>query len=162
MILLGCFAGTTISGNTHIPKIFWTGWTAKNWEFPHRIENSYVQPFSKCVFKKYQLSCKKNLLLSIILAVSYGLQKWDIINPITKGLKQPLHNWTFGMFPNIHMTPPWYNFHMSHCPHGFSFSHMFFLSSRSPFPIFELPPTEDHVNQKSEHFSDKKKVLLYN
>jgi len=25
MILLGCFAGTTISGNTHIPKIVWTG-----------------------------------------------------------------------------------------------------------------------------------------
>ena len=57
------------------------------------------------------------------------------------------------------MTPPWYNFHMSHCPHGFSFSHMFFLSSRSPFPIFELPPSEDHVNQKSEKFSDKN--LLY-
>lgn len=35
----------------------------------------------------------------------------------------------------------------------------FFLSSRSPFPIFELPPTEDHVNQKSENFSDQKKSI---
>ena len=29
-----------------------------------------------------------------------------------------------------------------------------------PTPIFELPPSEDHVNKKSENSSDKKKIAL--
>lgn len=63
------------------------------------------------------------------------------------------------------MTPPWYhqtkfeanhqsfNFHMSHCPHGFSFSHICLVPVPTPILI---------MSTKSLKILVTKKILLYN